>query len=184
MLVQPFFWPRSDWIPAPDDFAPNIVRGKVYDTADETGKRLWEGVERRQRGSVLDDSARAVYQAEMWGPPTLVRRRLGQGTFRSWITDAYGRRCAVTGERALPALEAGHIRPVSEGGRHEPSNGLLLRSDVHRLFDRGYVTVTPKGEFQVSRRLRADYANGEPYYPLEGRAIELPRVVADHPSVE
>src|SRR5207245_78783 len=40
---------------------------------------------------------------------------------------------------ALPVLHAAHIRPVSEGGRHLVTNGLLLRSDVHALFDRGYV---------------------------------------------
>jgi len=47
---------------------------------------------------------------------------------------------------------------------HEVSNGLLLRSDIHRLFDAGYVTVTPDYEFKVSGRLREDFNNGETYY--------------------
>lgn len=66
-------------------------------------------------------------------------------------------------------LEAAHILPVSEGGRHQISNWLLLRADLHRLFDEGHVSVTPDYEFDVSRRLKDDFDNGEPYYPLEGK---------------
>src|SRR5258708_29817376 len=74
---------------------------------------------------------------EGWGEPTLIRPRLGQGAFRIVVTDNYQRRCAVTGERTLPALDAAHIRPYAEQGVHEPINGLLLRRDIHSLFDRG-----------------------------------------------
>jgi len=61
-----------------------------------------------------------------WGEPTLIRPRLGQGAFRVIVTDNYARRCAVTGERTLPALDAAHIRPYADHGEHDPSNGLLL----------------------------------------------------------
>jgi len=53
------------------------------------------------------------------------------------VTDAYTRRCAITGEKTLPALQAGHIRPHAKSGPHEIRNGLLLRSDLHNLFDLG-----------------------------------------------
>jgi hypothetical protein len=76
-----------------------------------------------------------------------VRQRLGQGAFRVLVTDAYERRCAVTGEKALPVLQAAHIRPVTKEGTHQLDNGLLLRSDIHALFDQGYVTVTPDHRF-------------------------------------
>ncbi len=75
--------------------------------------------------------------------------------------DAHDRRCAVTKEKALPVLQAAHIRPVSEGGRHLVPNGLLLRSDVHALFDRGYVTITPEYEFRASLRLKDEFDNAE-----------------------
>ena len=94
---------------------------------------------------------------ERYGAPALVRPRLGQGAFRVLVTDTYHRRCAVTGERVLPALEAAHIRPYGEGGVDEVTNGLLLRRDIHGLFDRGYVTVTPAGLFEVSRRIREEF---------------------------
>ena len=49
----------------------------------------------------------------------------------------------VTNEHSLPVLKAAHIRPWKDGGRHEVSNGLPLRRDIHRLFDLGFVTVRP-----------------------------------------
>jgi putative restriction endonuclease len=107
--------------------------------------------------------------------PVEVLQRLGQGAFRILITDAYERRCAITREKALPVLDAAHIRPVADGGSHRLDNGLLLRSDVHTLFDRGYITVTPEHRVRVSRRLKADFDNGEHYYQLEGSALWIPR---------
>ena len=90
------------------------------------------------------------------------------------VTDLYQRRCAITQERTLPALEAAHIRPYGEGGGHEAQNGLLLRRDIHSLFDGGYMTVTPGNRFEVSRRIREEFDNGRHYYELHGRSISLP----------
>ena len=113
----------------------------------------------------------------------MVKPRLGQGAFRVAVTDAYARCCAVTGEHSLPALEAAHIRPFAKTGSHEISNGLLLRSDIHRLFDLGYVTISPDHRFQVSKRLREDYSNGRSYYPLDGKLVQLPAVRAEQPDL-
>jgi hypothetical protein len=52
------------------------------------------------------------------GSPILIRPRLGQGAFRVSVTSVYQHRCAVTGERTLPILDAAHIRPYEEGGKH------------------------------------------------------------------
>jgi len=109
------------------------------------------------------------------GAPMLVLPRLGQGTFRIAVTDAYQRRCAVTEERTLPVLEAAHIRPYSRDGAHEVSNGLLLRTDLHKLFDRGYVTVGPDRRFEVSSRIKEEFENGRDYYALHGRLLRLPK---------
>ncbi|WP_371131195.1 HNH endonuclease [Microbacterium sp.] len=85
----------------------------------------------------------------MFGDPTLTVPRLGQGGFRAWVLDAYNARCAITGHKIRPTLQAAHIRPVASGGQHRVDNGLLLRSDVHTMFDRGYLTVddhySPRG---------------------------------------
>jgi putative restriction endonuclease len=100
------------------------------------------------------------------------------------VKDAYARRCAVTGEKVLPVLEAAHIRPYNEGGEHRVDNGLLLRSDLHTLLDRGYVTVTSEHRVEASRRLETEFDNGREYLALHGRKIALPRNVGDRPARE
>ena len=180
VLGQPFFFDESDWIPIPQDFAKNLP-GKGYDHGTQTGRALWEEV--RLRLQSLHHGEIAL-QIEMFGEPRVARPRLGPGAFRLLVTDTYQRRCAVTGESALPALDAAHIRPVSEGGQHRTDNGLLLRADIRRLFDAGYVTVTPDLNFRVSPRLRDQFAGGEPYHSFDGRDIRPPTRPADRPRPE
>ena len=146
LLAEPFFFGEGEWIPVPSDFSLNIVQGKGYDSEDgTTGKVLWGAVTERlatRATANLDPGPAtiAAVQSIRYGEPMLVRPRLGQGTFRVIVTDVYDRRCTITGERTLPVLEAALIKAYSSGGPHEPENGLLLRSDLHTLFDQGYVT--------------------------------------------
>ncbi len=53
------------------------------------------------------------------------------------------------------------------------NNGLLLRADLHILFDRGYLTVDPEFRVQVSRKIREEYENGRHYYALEGQPLQV-----------
>ncbi|MFC2066772.1 HNH endonuclease [Chloroflexota bacterium] len=119
-----------------------------------------------------------------YGEPILTLPRLGQGSFRVLVTDAYERRCAVTNERTLPALDAAHIRPYSESGQHIVSNGILMRRDLHALFDKGYVTVTPSMKVEVSRRIKEEFENGRDYYRLHGNTIRIPADPVNRPSRE
>lgn len=181
VLLEPFFLPRELWIRPPTDWASNIVQGRTYDTDTIPGAALWGSVEQAR------SAAAPLVVAELpdrYGTPILVRPRLGQGAFKVLVTDAYGRRCAVTGERTLPVLEAAHIKPYSLSGPHSLDNGLLLRSDIHTLFDRGYVTVAPDLTFLVSRRIREDFENGRDYYALDGRQIIAPPSPDSRPSAE
>lgn len=179
LLEQPFFFPRDEWIPAPDDWARNIVAGKTYDLARH--RDLWEAVQYRLLA--LTPGVAAAEEQELF-TEAWVRQRLGQGSFRALVTQTYERRCAVTREKILPVLQAAHIRPVGAGGQHRIENGLLLRSDVHTLFDRGYVTVTPHYEVRVSDRLRDDFNNGEYYFGMNGLAVWTPMRQEDRPSRE
>ncbi len=182
ILQEPFFFAERDWLPPPPDFQRQTVQGKTYDLRQGPGRELWAQVLERMRtarGATLGETRREVPLDWVERP---VRQRLGQGAFRVLVTDVYDRRCAVTGEKALPVLQAAHIRPVTKDGPHRVDNGLLLRSDIHALFDQGYVTVTPDHRFLVSRRVKADFDNGEPYYPLSGRRIWLPGQTADRPA--
>ncbi len=187
VLEQTFFLRREAWIPAPSDFKPNTVVGKGYDLDVGTGKELSVALETalasRSAVSVQRSVAEGVV-GRMFSDPVPGRRRLGQGAFRILVTDSYDRQCAVSREHTLPVLQAAHIRPVTSGGEHIVSNGLLLRSDIHTLFDRGYVTITPDHKFAVSSRLNEDWKNGKIYYGLAGQTIQLPKERSRWPSRE
>jgi len=182
LLVEPFFWPEESWIPQPPDFSRNIVRGKRYDLTAGIGRDLWQKVVERMQGSWHEPTA--IEMPGGYSEPSLVRRRLGQGTFQVGVLDAYDRQCAITREKALPALEAAHIRPFAQVATHDIRNGLLLRSDVHRLFDRGYITVTPDHRVEASRRMREDFNDGENYMRLHGGSVWVPRSVDLQPDAD
>lgn len=179
ILTQPFFFEEADWIPVPASWSQNIVSLKTYSTDNSEGLALWEAVADRLNRQAIQGAKEAQPR---FGEPQVVRPRLGQGAFRVLVMDIYKRRCAVTEERTLPALEAAHIRPYSQGGEHDTRNGLLLRRDIHSLFDAGYVTVTPDLHFEVSRRIREEFENGRHYYALDGRAISSPENLGQRPD--
>ena len=183
ILTQPFFWPRHLWLQVPESWSPNIVTGKGFSTEERDGQYLWSAVAERL-STVPEIQNMEPIAAERHGRPTLIKPRLGQGAFRLTITDSYERRCAVSGEKTLPILDAAHIHAFEAGGEHTPSNGLLLRTDIHRLFDLGYVTVSPDGRFEVSSRLKADFDNGRHYYDLQGTSVRPPRYKDAMPSPE
>src|SRR5439155_21302792 len=108
LLAQPFFFREAEWILVPSDFSVTICQGKRYDSEDgTTGKALWGAVTERlatRATTNLDPGPATIAPVESirYGEPMVVRPRLGQGTFRVIVTDAYERRCAITGERTLP----------------------------------------------------------------------------------
>lgn len=177
MIGDPVFFADGDWVEQPSNWHRNVVSGASYDLTQGEGLRIWQECRARARPSSMLIAA----DAPRYGAPTLVRPRLGQGTFRVAVTGAYGGACAVSSEHSLPVLEAAHIRPYGADGSHEVKNGLLLRADIHRLFDAGYVTVTPDARFVVSRRLKDEWENGRAYYAMEGE-ITLPKTAADRPD--
>ena len=94
-------------------------------------------------------------------------RRQGQPQFRRSLLEAYGERCAMTGYAQREVLEAAHIVPYLGPETNHVSNGLLLRSDIHTLFDLGLITVDSKSmTVQIAPALR-----GGPYQDLEGRKL-------------
>jgi putative restriction endonuclease len=79
-------------------------------------------------------------------------------------------------------LDAAHVKPYAAGGLHDVRNGVTLRTDLHRLFDCGYVTIDEQMQFIVGGRLKADFDNGRSYYELHGRTIALPAQSAMRPN--
>ena len=174
VILQPVFFRPDEWVRLPDDWSRNIVVGKNYDLSRGEGERIWR--ECLVRAALHHHGASAIQDGEQeaarFGKEVTIRPRLGQGAFRLAVIDSYERACAVTGEHSLPVLDSAHIRPYKQGGEHAVTNGILLRTDLHRLFDRGYVTVTPDYEFRVSEALMDEYDNGRVYYELERRIRE------------
>ncbi len=186
MISQPVFFDDADWVREPQGFSRNIVRGAGYDLGEGEGRRIWGECLARARAARVPVAGEAVAvpvpEGPRYGTPLLVKPRLGQGTFSVAVTSAYRQACAVSGEHSLPVLDAAHIQDYAQGGKHDVSNGLLLRTDIHRLFDRGYVTVTPDHRFVVSKRLKEEWENGRIYYARHGKPIALPDDAADHPD--
>jgi putative restriction endonuclease len=183
IVLQPVFFPERFWIPQPDSWSRSIMVGKTYNTETQEGLRLWERL--IEAGELLGKplGGRERPQAR-YGEPTLVTPRLGQGAFRVSVTDAYRRVCAVTGGKVLPALDAAHIKPYASGGPHEVSNGLLLRRDIHSIFDAGYATISEDLRFIVSDRVRSEFNNGEEYRRLHGQPLIIPSMLKHPPDRE
>ena len=180
VLVDPFFLKNDAWIPSPKDWSPSIVQGKRYDTDEPIGAELWMKVQERlikdkmTDGKSIYDNLEISEEIPRYGTEYLTRARLGQGAFRVLVTEIYNRRCAITGERTLPVLEAAHIKPYSNSGPHKINNGLLLRSDLHKLFDLGYLTITNDFHVEVSKRIKKEYKNGKEYYSFHGNELDIP----------
>ncbi len=183
LLRDLHFVSADERIPTPSSFTRNTVQGRGYECPG--GDPVIDAM-----AQVLLGQADAVdlFSGEnaplgpTRGEPRLVTPRLGQGGFKALVEEAYGRRCAVTGHRILPTLQAAHVLPVASGGQHRVDNGILLRSDVHTLFDRGYLGVDDRYRLRVSPRLRSEFGNGEEFYSREGSVISLPSRVPERPS--
>ena len=178
LIAEARFFAPGDWVDPPADWKPRTQSGAGYDLTRGEGLRVWD--ECRMRSAV--ELPLVSPEAERFGAPMLHRPRLGQGIFRVQVLDAYGRACAVSGEHSLPVLEAAHIRPYGQGGEHSVDNGLALRSDLHRLFDRGYATIDDDDRFVVSRRLKDDFDNGRSYVALHGTSVRSPARGVARPS--
>lgn len=179
LLRDVFFVEDRDSAAPPPDFASNIVSGKSYNFTQ--GSYLEQVLE----SLLLRSQAPTWVPGPVFGDLRLVAPRLGQQAFKAVVLTAYQRRCAITGAKIQPTLQAAHIRPVSCDGQNRVDNGLLLRSDIHTLFDLGYIGIDPKRRLRVSPRLRADFGNGEEFYSRQGESlVVMPTRIADRPGVE
>ena len=107
-----------------------------------------------------------------------IRVRRGQPAFRAKLIEAYDRRCAITGCAVEAVLEAAHIYPYRGGPTNHTSNGLLLRTDLHTLFDCGLLAIDPKARTIVV----ADALQASSYGKFAGKKIREPKDPANGPS--
>jgi len=144
-------------------------------TSVAAGKRIVEEVTAfilGQRQLALDPEATAdktVLRA--------IKERRGQDEFRQQLISVYGGRCAISGCSVVEALEAAHIVPHSADGGYGNSNGLLMRADIHTLFDLHLLSVCPNTlVVKVNPRLKPEYSH------FESQALFLPTMLSDQPD--
>jgi putative restriction endonuclease len=106
--------------------------------------------------------------------------RQGQAKFRLDLLDAYGTRCAATEYDVSEGLEAAHIRPYRGTHTNETRNGILLRADIHSLFDYGIIGVDP----ETMKIVLNQSARGSKYADLNNQLIRLPDDSTRHPDRE
>ncbi len=184
ILVEPVFLPEHLWIELPSSWSRNIVGGKRFSTDEADGMEVWNLLQRAAQpwspGPVTD----LADIGARYGKPILITPRLGQGAFRIAVKEAYQRQCAISEGKVLPALDAAHIRPFGDGGPHAKSNGVLLRKDIHSVFDAGYATIDTSYRFVVSNKVKEGFDNGNEYRRLHGKVLRLPVQTGDRPDVE
>lgn len=173
ILTSPFFFEKEDWIPVPEDWSSNIVQGKTYDTSTLIGLRLYKQISERIQTQkvIINNEFIRESPTSRYGKEQVITPRLGQAAFRVVVTEAYNRKCSVTGEKTLPVLDVAHIKPFSQDGPNVSKNGILLRTDIHTLFDKGYITINENYIVEVSKRLHEDYGNGKIYYAYHGKQL-------------
>ena len=187
VLTNPVFFKREDWISL--NWSSGIFQGKGFSTTEKDGAELWQKVQtvlskyQVANQEDLKNQFAINEPVAQYGNSILVKVRLGQGAFRVLLTDVYQRKCAISGERTLPVLEAAHIKAFGKSGPHTISNGLLLRSDIHKLFDTGYVTITNDLKVEVSKRIKEEFENGREYYKFHGQPmVVVPTKSDDQPA--
>ena len=120
-------------------------------------------------GTLLVSKAKGIYRPE-WTSYAL--------SLRQSLIEAYGARCALTDCDAVEALEAAHILPYDGPATNNLPNGILLRSDIHTLFDLGSIATDPSTMALLLSPALADTTYGE----LAGRTLRVPAEEALRPS--
>lgn len=109
-----------------------------------------------------------------------IRARRGQRKFRDALVAAYAGRCAITGCAVLDVLEAAHITPYLGPATNHVTNGLLLRADLHTLFDTLLLAVDP----DTTKVLVAPTIEDPAYRELDGKPLRATLTKATAPSLE
>ncbi len=116
------------------------------------------------------------HDARGWSMRAVAQRR-GQTLFRARLLDAYGSHCAITGCSAVEVLEAALVLPYRGDYTDRIDNGLLLRADLHTLFDYGLLWVTEEQTIALAPSLLQTE-----YVQLEGVPLRLPQLAANRPN--
>lgn len=133
-----------------------------------------------QKDTAHQDESPGADDEECW---VQIKSRRGQPKFREMLLNAYECKCAITGTAIVDLLEAAHIIPHTEGTNYRTRNGLLLRADIHTLFDLKLLSIDQYMRVHLSKILR----NSTEYGYLHGKKLNLPassEACPDHTALE
>lgn len=135
----------------------------------------WDGPQSSAAADELKDAFDILYIEPADEDARLERQRenaerwMRDGKFRSSVLELYGAKCLISGCDVLEAIDAAHVCGVADAGSDKPTNGMLLRTDIHRLFDAYLMSIDPtNGTVQV-----ADSCS-DAYGAFAGTAVRLP----------
>ena len=100
----------------------------------------------------------------------ITRVRTGQAAFRQELLKTYGSQCAFTGPAPKHTLDAAHLYSYALLGRHHDEGGLLLRKDLHRLFDLGLIAINPSS---LRLDLAPQVSSYDQYASLQGAKLAV-----------
>ncbi len=169
-------------LPPPENrqpFLPNDHTPPPESANDEFGQQASDAPEPGLPISDQEFDARHVEDERKKVLRSIVRRQ-GQSRFRKALICAYQGQCAITGCIVTELLEAAHIHPYMGEQTNKVTNGLLLRADIHTLFDLGLIHISPTTlKVLVSGKLK-----GTEYESLHQKSLNLPLRAEHHPNIE
>lgn len=160
---------------------PRAESGGRLSMATDLGQQIvtrWQAHQRQRIG--LEDASLVTPDPEVRSRRSEIRP--GQRLFHDRAMTNYEGACIVSGETAAPALIAAHIHPFAISGNHDLTNALLLRSDLHPLFDQGYWTIGRDGRVRFSSKFQEDYPNSRYALIYGDRWLKALRVAPVGPS--
>ncbi len=173
VLENPIFLSEDEYF-APEDyglsFPRQVVKVKYFDVENIEGCTTPLG---QHSGFQLVEEESGAYRTSR------AKNRQGQATFRQRVLAAYEFRCCITGESTVEVLDASHIQPYITRDSNHVQNGLSLRSDLHKLFDAGLITLDADYRIVIS-----NFLDSEAYTSYQGQQIRLPHHPFYKPSKE
>lgn len=167
------FWEDDQFIDIDStthDFKRNIVKIKYYDEYDNIRSNFKSLVRDSGEFEMVTNEKKQKKRSNQ-------TVRIGQSEFRTKLIRAYQAKCCVTGDKCEELLEAAHIQPYLNRESNHIQNGLLLRVDFHKLFDKGLFNIDNQYRVRISRLIKSSY-----YQSFDSKMISLPSNENFHPS--
>jgi putative restriction endonuclease len=176
ILTNPVFFDDSDFFDPHDfgfEYSKHIVKFKTFehDFAQTLVQNINFTNEEKNDYQIISENALIEKESKEQ------KKRESQSSFREQLLKAYDGKCAISRETSKEVLEACHIQPYINIDSNHIQNGLLLRADLHILFDKGLIHIDENYRIWVSPDLKSKF-----YDSYNGRQIYLPKKESDQPS--